>query len=180
MMCESCGENLATVHLTEIVQKVKKETHLCEECAKQKGVSYSAQFSVKDFLSGLAKSKPEPEPASEAEPEPEAAAVETLEDSFQPCPSCGITFAEFRENGRFGCYNDYDHFKDGLYQLLEKIHGHRQHTGRVPERIGERIKKQREIVEHTQMLRDAVDREDYESAAKLRDEIKALEAGERT
>ena len=55
VICESCHQNLATVHLTEIVQKTKKETHLCEECAREKGVTYDAEFSVKDFLGGLAK-----------------------------------------------------------------------------------------------------------------------------
>ena len=63
MICESCHQNLATVHLTEIVQKYKKETHLCEECARTKGVPYKTQFSVKEFLGSVSnKSEPATEP----------------------------------------------------------------------------------------------------------------------
>lgn len=193
MICQSCNENAATVHLTEIVQKTKKETHLCEDCAKLKGVSYSVQFKVKDYLSGVGKPKaaeqPTPpvvvsaslSPSDETDASTGAAAasatVPEVADGFEPCPSCGISFADFRQSGRLGCYYDYEHFSRGLIPLLEKIHGHRQHTGRVPEKIGERIRRQRELTEHRQELQTAVEREDYEAAAILRDKIKALEAG---
>lgn len=170
MMCESCQQNLATVHLTEIVQKTKKETHLCEECARDKGVSYSAEFSVKDFLGGLAKKIKAPE--SIAAPK---AIVE--EQPADPCPSCGITFAEFRQSGRLGCHNDYEHFRESLLPLLRKIHNTPtvQHTGRVPSQIGERLEKEARITGLRSELEDAVARENYERAAELRDQIKSLE-----
>lgn len=180
MMCQSCNENLATVHLTEIVQKAKKETHLCEECARDKGVSYGTQFSVKDFLSGLAKSKAAATPfIASSKPEPGAAPAaeeSPAAEEQEPCPSCGISFAEFRRSGRLGCFNDYEHFQEGLVPLLEKIHGQKQHTGRVPDRVGERIKRQRQITDHRTLLQEAVEREDYEAAAELRDQIRALES----
>ncbi len=168
MNCESCQENLATVHLTEIVQKAKKETHLCESCARERGVTYSTDFSVKDFLGGLAeKAKPKPEEPSvrkPSEPEPE------------PCTVCGITFAEFRQSGRLGCYRDYEHFESKLMPLLRKIHNDSvQHTGRVPSQIGERLEREAKIAELQSDLEHAVGREDYECAADLRDRIRAAE-----
>ena len=169
MICESCHQNLATVHLTEIVQKYKKETHLCEECAKSKGVPYKTQFSVKEFVGGVGK-KEEP-PVLASPPAPSAAPLEFAE----PCPSCGITFAEFRSSGRLGCPTDYDHFKRGLVPLLEKIHGAVQHTGRVPARVGARIERQRLIAALQRDLSQAVEREEYERAAELRDKIRGLE-----
>jgi protein arginine kinase activator len=180
MICEACNQNLATVHLTEIVQKAKKETHLCEECAREKGVTYSAQFSVKDFLGGLAKKglkaakaaasppvdAPKPAPPEPAAPEPAA------------CESCGITFAEFRQSGRLGCYRDYAHFREQLLPLMRKIHADEvQHTGRVPNHIGEQLERERQLTAYRKELEEAVTLENYERAAELRDLIKSLEGG---
>jgi protein arginine kinase activator len=166
MLCQSCKKNLATVHLTEIVQKTKKETHLCEECARKQGVTYTTQFSVKDFLGDLAKKKessPAPKPPSKSQP-------------TKPCPSCGISFSDFRQTGRLGCHYDYEHFKDELVPMLEKIHnGGTQHTGRAPERIGERIQREQLIARYQRELREAIDSENYERAAELRDQIKSIE-----
>jgi protein arginine kinase activator len=168
MMCESCQENLATVHLTEIVQKTKKETHLCESCARDKGVSYTTEFSVKDFLGGLSKKVKPPE---------KVAAAAAAEPVVEPCPSCGITFAEFRQTGRLGCHNDYEHFQESLLPLLRKIHNTQdvQHTGRVPSQLGERLERGRRIAGLRNELEEAVARENYERAAELRDRIKSLE-----
>ncbi|RMG18237.1 MAG: hypothetical protein D6731_02545 [Planctomycetota bacterium] len=166
MICEACQQKLATVHLTEIVQKTKRETHLCEECAREKGISYSPQFTVKGFLSGLAK-KAAAKPAA-APPRAEAP---------EPCPSCGLTFAEFRQSGRLGCPTDYDHFEEQLVPLLKKIHGEEvQHTGRVPGGVSERLELERRIEALQKELDAAVAREEYERAAELRDRIKALRA----
>lgn len=177
MICESCHQNLATVHLTEIVQKYKKETHLCEECARTKGVPYKNQLSVKEFLGGLAGgAKKDAEPPVVA---PAATPAAPAPAEFaEPCPHCGLTFAEFRSTGRLGCHNDYEHFGRGLRPLLEKIHGSVQHTGRVPARVGARIERQRLIGALQRDLSQAVEREEYERAAELRDKIRGLEQQE--
>jgi len=168
MKCQACHQKPATVHLTEIVQKSKRETHLCEDCARDKGVSYQPAFSVKAYLGGLSKDEPvEPKP----EPEPE------LAEQFSPCPGCGVTYEQFRQSGRLGCAEDYAHFRPALMPLLEKIHGRRQHTGRVPERIGERLEHQRRLAQLQKALESAVATENYERAAELRDAIAGLEAG---
>lgn len=174
MICESCKQNLATVHLTEIVAKQKKELHLCEDCAREKGDVFKGNFSVHDFLGGLAdaakkKAQQEakaPAPASKAKP-----AVDV-----GPCPVCGLTFPEFKATGRLGCHHDYEHFKKELLPLLEKIHGATQHTGRVPAHVGERIETQKVLTALRKDLNLAVQREEYERAAELRDKIKTLES----
>lgn len=170
MICESCHENQATVHLTEIVQKTKQETHLCEQCARDKGVTYSNEFSVKDFLGGLAKKVKAPEGA--------AAPAQPPEPKTPPCPSCGITFAEFRQTGRLGCHRDYEHFESSLVPLLRKIHNSTnvQHTGRVPSQVGARLDREKRITGLRIELEEAVARENYERAAELRDQIQTLEA----
>src|SRR5580658_6679250 len=182
MVCESCHQNLATVHLTEIRDKQKKELHLCEDCAREKeGVFKGQQFTVQDFLGGLAeggKKKTEKSGGSGAEPpnkkadapKPKVSVPET-----PPCPACGLTFAEFKASGRLGCFNDYEHFKKELLPLLEKIHGATQHTGRVPSSVGQKLETQKVLTALRKDLNVAIQREEYERAAELRDKIKSLE-----
>lgn len=174
MKCQACQQKPATVHLTEIVQKSKRETHLCEECARDKGVSFTHSFSVKEYLGGLSKDEAEDEPAVPPAP---AASPEAPPERFPPCPSCGLTYEQFRQTGRFGCAEDYTHFRAALMPLLEKIHGKRSHTGRVPDRIGERLEHQRRLAQLQQALEAAVEAENYERAAELRDAIATLAEG---
>lgn len=193
MKCESCHQNLATVHLTEIVQKQKKELHLCEECARGKTEvgkpGGSGGFSVQDYLAGLGgegakkkaaakdaskeaareKDSPKAKPAAAEKPRP----VET-----GPCPACGLTFPEFKSSGRLGCHADYEHFKKELLPILEKIHGATQHTGRVPARVGQRIETQKVLTALRRDLNLAIQREEYERAATLRDKIRRMEQGQ--
>ena len=170
VICESCQQNLATVHLTEIVQKFKKETHLCEACAESRGVPFKPQFSVKEFLGNLGK-------GAEAAPAPAKAAPAPAAEQAEPCPACGITFSEFKSTGRFGCWRDYEHFRKGVVALLEKIHGSTQHRGHVPQRLGERMEREKQVAGFQRELAQAIEREDYERAAQLRDKIKALGTG---
>ncbi|MBI3725457.1 UvrB/UvrC motif-containing protein [bacterium] len=170
MICESCQKNTATVHLTEIVQKQKKELHLCEDCARDKGDSIvKGTFSVNEYLGNLADAaKKKAEKGGEktrAKP-----AVE-----IGPCPACGLTFPDFKASGRLGCYNDYEHFKRELLPLLEKIHGATQHTGRVPSQVGTKMEKQKLLAILRKDLNQAIQREEYERAAELRDKIKNVE-----
>ncbi|HZV02208.1 MAG TPA: UvrB/UvrC motif-containing protein [Planctomycetota bacterium] len=169
MICESCKQNLATVHLTEIVQKQKKELHLCEDCAREKGDVFKGHFSVHDFLGGLAEAAKGSKGAKKTE-EKKAKAPD-----IAPCPACGLTFPEFKSSGRLGCHNDYEHFKKELLPLLEKIHGATQHTGRVPGSVGQKIETQKVLTALRKDLNLAIQREEYERAAELRDKIKTLE-----
>ena len=155
-----CGKNVATIHVTEIINGEKKELHLCEDCAKKKKLPFPTTQSsdLSDVLSGII------EAAGEAGNDELNKAV---------CPECGITFAEFRTSGRFGCPNDYETFRAGVDPLLERIHGTAEHRGRrapapAARRHGERLTELRAE------LKKAVADEAYERAARLRDQIYAL------
>lgn len=91
------------------------------------------------------------------------------------CPNCGITFREFRSQGRLGCPHDYIAFAKELKPLLENIHGEIQHGGKFPKRAPHASKLQYRLIKLRSDLRNAIDEEEYERAAKIRDEIQSLE-----
>ncbi len=93
----------------------------------------------------------------------------------QVCPICQITFLEFRNSGRLGCPYDYEVFRDELMPLLENIHGETRHSGKVPKRAPRNTQQQTTLIQLRNELKRAVAAEDYESAARLRDKIKAIE-----
>lgn len=161
MICQFCKKNVATVHLTELVEGNKQEIHLCEQCARKKGLSIKTHFSLQDLLSSLMEQKKENIPAK----------VLSLK-----CPSCGLTFQQFRESGRFGCPRDYQVFVDGLTPLLDRIHGSSKHVGKVPEKIDTNTARERALLDLRSQLEEAIHREEYERAAEIRDRIRTAEA----
>jgi len=164
MICQACNKNTATVHLTEISKNEKREVHLCEHCAREKGITTKSHFSIADLLGGLIEAQSEQDP-------PELATLK--------CPSCNMTYAEFKTKGRFGCAEDYEIFKKALLPLLEKIHGSLTHTGKVPTRLGESAAREREIVKLQHELNKAIAEENYERAAQIRDQIKIVREAHR-
>lgn len=157
MLCQFCGENPATIHFTEIKNDVKRELHICEECASKKG---------------LGSGGPLPPMLFELMQNDRRGGI----DEDLTCPNCGMTLAEFRTKGRFGCSKDYEVFSKALGPLLDKIHGAHQHVGRLP--LG-RTTIETGTSDHLLRLRrdlmNSVKTENYEDAARLRDEIRDLE-----
>jgi protein arginine kinase activator len=149
------------VHLTEIVNEKVTKLHLCEDCAREKGSEMEEHFGLNDLLAGLA------DLGANIEPE----AMDTVK-----CPSCGFTFMDFKKTGRLGCGNCYEAFKGQLAPLLKRIHGSDRHVGKVPLRVGKTVKDTRTLQELKLRMERAIQMEAFEEAAKLRDEIKALEA----
>lgn len=158
--CDRC-ESPATVHLTEIKSGAKTESHLCEECARALHVPQPSKE-----LQKLLKSFTPP-----GAPEPSSAGVDAV------CPDCGMTYSEFRKSGRFGCARDYEAFGEPLERLLKKIHRSTAYTGLSPKgdviEDGEVVNA---VTRARRELRAAVELEDYEEAARLRDEIRRLES----
>src|SRR5688572_13390642 len=161
MVCDSCGQGEAKVHLTEIKNNQMMTSHLCEQCAAAKGVETnegSINFPLSDFLAQMGDA-PEPSSASEA-----------------TCGFCGLTFAAFRDTGRLGCPHCYATFETHLRGLLRRIHGGTQHVGKVylpsDPTASERAKRLEGL--RRRLLR-AVESEDFERAAEIRDLIRALE-----
>ncbi|MBI4972931.1 MAG: hypothetical protein HZC16_03835, partial [Candidatus Omnitrophica bacterium] len=109
MLCDICGKNPATVHLTEIIDDQMTELHLCEGCAHQKSAQMEQQFGLGDLLAGMAEFGDKPTL------EKESVAVK--------CPKCGLTYMDFKKIGRLGCGQCYTTFKKYLGPLLKRIHG---------------------------------------------------------
>jgi len=94
------------------------------------------------------------------------------------CPICGITFADFRKGGRLGCAFDYVAFEDDLEPLLVNIHGALEHTGKVPVNQSGSPERQHRLMQLKGEMKEAITKEDYETAGKLRDKITAIESGD--
>ncbi|BBI36072.1 UvrB/UvrC motif-containing protein [Cohnella abietis] len=165
MQCQECDKRLATLHFTKIVNGEKTELHICESCAREKGElipGTSSGFSIHNLLSGLLDLE-SPNPNSMAKP-PAA-----------KCDTCGLTYTQFSKIGRFGCSHCYKQFAERLDPLLKRVHGNTVHVGKVPKRAGGRLKTKREIDRLKKEMQGRIEREDFESAAELRDRIRELE-----
>jgi protein arginine kinase activator len=157
--CRRCTKT-ATLHITEIRDGKAVAVHLCETCAREY-LEKSAE-TPEEVLQDLAAKFGE--------------LISSAAHSVASCPECGITFNEFRESGRFGCAHDYSEFLEELIPLLENIHEDTTHTGKRPRHALMGTQDQARLVHLRNSLRAAVEAEDYESAALLRDQIAALEA----
>lgn len=164
MLCDICGKNQATVHLTEIIDNQMTELHLCEDCARDKSQQMEQQFGLSDLLAGLAEFG---KPAKEAE----AVSVK--------CPKCGLAYSDFKKLGRLGCGDCYITFKKSLGPLLKRIHGSSQHIGKSPQKVPRVLKKKIDLQELRNRMQRLIEQEAFEEAAKVRDQIKELERKQR-
>ena len=173
--CENCGEREAVVHLTQIVDNTITTLNLCEPCAAEKGVetgTHAAKFPLGDFLASLGEG---PGVAGAAAAEADAG-----------CPSCGATLRDFRQTGRLGCAECYRAFESQLRDLLRRVHGNAQHAGErypgagagasLPPAAHDAGPGSGDMLPDLRdRLRRAVEAEDFELAAQLRDAIRGLE-----
>ena len=162
MNCQVCGSNPATVHLTDIVQGKKKETHLCQSCAEnQQLLQPNQELNLPAILQTLIGQHVGPQ---------------ADELARLACPTCGIRYMEFRARGRLGCPHDYAVFRSGLKPLLQRIHRSARHVGKSPKLQGPSPGRLAELVELRRQLQVAVDSERYEEAAQIRDLLRKKEA----
>lgn len=172
MLCDNCKENEATVHMTSIVNNQKEEQHLCATCASQlqkegKLSPFSAfasdvwdnQFFNSDFFNNMLY----PDSLLRA-------------GHSKRCPGCGITYDEFNKRGKFGCDQCYDTFHDEIGRLVDRLQGSTDYKGRIPSRGDVALKQKRELDHLKEQLKGAVQDEKFEEAARIRDQIKVLEA----
>jgi protein arginine kinase activator len=158
-VCQLCKQAKATVHITDTAPK-KRERHLCDDCAEKEGVIIKQQAPTSNaILQEFLKFK---------------AAGGAAELS---CPKCGRTFQEFQVKGLLGCPHDYEAFRAVLVPLLRRAHeGATQHVGKVPSTAGKAVRQQTGLLRLRRQLKDAIEQEDYERAAHVRDQIRALES----
>jgi protein arginine kinase activator len=161
--CEICGK-VATIHVTEIKGGQKIEKHFCKNChASEENLGGKNHQPINELLSNFVMSHGGT-PASKTQ---------------KKCEICGTTWANFKQGGLLGCEADYALFEEELTPLLKRAHeGSTHHTGKVParRRSDGAVKKRPSIGRLRRELERAVESEDYEAAARLRDEITATEA----
>ena len=165
MKCQQC-EKPATFHITELTGGQPVEVHLCETCAKTyltQGDS-SAPAAPSTIASVLAKQL-----------QLGKAAEELAKLDKRACRVCGITFYEFRNQGRLGCPHDYVFFEKELTPLIANIHGETEHVGKRPRGRQGGTDEQTELIRLRREMKEATQKEEYERAAEIRDQILALE-----
>jgi len=161
MLCEKCKKNTATIFYQQIINGEKREYHICEECAAnmQNGVSFDTIF--KGFLDSFISM---------------GTTGYTKHNAFF-CPTCKLSFEDFRQTGKVGCADCYNAFKEQLIPVLKNIQGSVRHSGKLPKKAGAELSTKRELENLKSRLKKAVEKEEYEEAAKLRDKIRNLEGG---
>ncbi len=174
MLCENCKKNQATIHYTEVVNGMRTEHHVCSKCAAALNLSGYKGLLDNDFpfvklLTGLLASNEGITSTSDL----------TMEHI--KCPQCDMSFAEFARVGKFGCAGCYDVFGPLIEENIKKIHGDIIHKGKKYKKTHDKSSDndkysqiQQEILSLTMKQREAVELENYELAAKCRDEIKKL------
>ena len=168
MKCHSC-EKPATVHLTQILNNQMHKIDLCEECAQKKGVTNTGDFSMGGLMS--------------------TAGMDTTSSSSDlVCESCGLTHQEFKKGGRFGCSACYEAFRQVLNPMLDGMHAGTRHVGKIPKVLASTVRKSRKqankqesvaklqekIIRLEGDLQKALEAEEFEECARLRDEIRTL------
>ena len=157
--CEICGKRQAKIHLTDFVDGKPVQRHVCEQCYKKHG--------------GL----PELDAPSIFQQLIEAVAPQLRELSSKRCPTCGTNYLEFRQTMKLGCPNDYEVFGDAMEQLAKRLHNATRHAGKVPVDAESGVVTEKRLQHLKQQMRQAIETEDYERAALLRDRIRELVEG---
>lgn len=162
MRCDNCGRNESAIQLTQVENNEMRVLHLCEECAVERGVDVDTQTTnapLADFLAQIGK-------------------VPDLQNVGR-CPSCGMTAAHLRQTGRLGCSVCYMHYDEHLRSLLRRLHGGTKHVGKVVAHHGANDgERTARVLSLRRSLQRAVEAEDFEFAASLRDQLRQLERTE--
>lgn len=159
MMCDKCGKNPATTHVRTVVNGKVSERNLCSHCAAKEGYGSFGKLSFANMLASMF-----------------GDSIESGTSTKERCRCCGSSFEDIAQSGRVGCSECYNTFRKELMPSLNRLHGKVQHVGKVPEiNKFEEQENQMTIEKLKSQLKAAVEAEEYEKAAQLRDEIKSLE-----
>lgn len=169
MKCQKCDKQ-AAFHITDLTGEDVSSVHLCPACAKeylepdqQKTEEASTLVSLLSKQLNIGQT-----------------ADQLAELDQRKCPICGISFFEFRKIGRLGCPHDYSFFGEELEPLILNIHGETEHCGKVPKHSKVGTEAQTQLIRLRREMNEAAQKENYERASKLRDEIRRLEQGEQS
>lgn len=175
MLCDKCKKNEAKIFYTEIINGEKTEQHLCEECATeftsiQLGASMlNPEVTLGSLLSTILGNHTN-------------IAKDKSQEEKIICDKCGLTYSEFLKLGRFGCDKCCENFETVLEHSIRSIQGSDTHTGKKPKNFESKtekiVKEMTEIDKLTIRLQEAIEKEEFEEAVKLRDRIRELKKEE--
>lgn len=155
MMCEKCGVNPAAVTLTRVVNGKKSIVRLCADCARETSVYKDMDLGFSSLFSSFFNDS------------------ERSAEQGGECPACHTSRAEFIRTGKPGCPECYTAFESSMRPLLKKIHSTTTHVGKVPASGSAPAENKIDLLRAE--LKKAVEVEEYEKAARLRDEIREME-----
>lgn len=192
MLCDKCKSRDAKIYYTEVVNGEIKEQHLCEECAAECTHFHlnSKMFNNKDVtvgdilasILGNYRNATNSREESRTDSNNESTSKEKSKEPVLRCESCGMTYDEFLQEGKFGCVDCYHYFQRILARSLKNLHGADTHTGKQPKgyvsTTHKIINDLTEIDKKNILLQEAIEKEEFEEAARIRDEIRALRAQE--
>lgn len=162
MLCDECRERDASVHLTQAAGGEVTQRHLCAKCAAEQGIESTVTTSPKHVIGEFLQAVQQQASAAQA-------------DAVR-CTYCAMTLRDFRATGRLGCSRCYATFEQSLRELLRRVQGSATHVGRryVPPAV-DVLEKATTIGELRDRLRRAIEHEEFEVAATLRDQIRDAE-----
>ena len=184
MQCQICHVRQATVHFTNIINGKKEEMHICEQCANENGkIGFAFPVSINGLIAGLLGFD-----INESNNNTMGIGCEHDNTNVQnpylgniprvlKCEKCGMTLHGFMKVGKLGCSNCYTGFLEKLNPLIRRLQGSVEHNGKVPGRLSKTVSVTKEIAKLKGLLNKAIEKEEYEKAAELRDKIKSLEVG---
>ena len=153
MKCEICRENEATVHFKQVVNGSVQEMFICKSCAENGGLAVQGAIPFTDFLFGVGETLPK-----------------KTRHAQQKFPACGMRSSDFHETSRLGCATCYDAFRDELMPMIQDMQSGPKHTGKVPVRE----KAHSELAAIEDALQKAIEEQNFEEAARLRDLVRDL------
>ncbi len=161
MKCEICGLKDAVIHIRQIQKDLVHELHICEECAQEKGLirEEESELPIANLLSGLLEGKD----------------LTGAGEVKEACPRCGMKASEFRKQGKLGCAECFMAFDKEVRAIVSQMAARPRHVGRLPRSYSEQARTASASDGLREALRAAVEREDYEEAARLRDQIREAE-----
>jgi protein arginine kinase activator len=161
MKCEICGLKEAVIHIRQIQKDLVHELHICEECAQEKGLirEEESELPIANLLSGLLEGKD----------------MTGAGEVKEVCPGCGMKASDFRKQGKLGCAQCFTAFEKDVRAIVSQMAARPRHAGRLPGSFSEEARTAAADAGLREELREAVEREDYEEAARLRDQIREAE-----
>ena len=162
MKCEKCGKNVATTHIHTVINGKVTDMHICGYCAKNHGIGRFGHLGLMNLLASVY----------------DDTSINSKENNnTDRCNTCGASFGDIAGSGFIGCPDCYKFFVKQLNPTLKRIHGNSGHIGKIPSSAAPRLNTISKVEQLKRRLAEAIETENFELAATLRDRIREMEGG---